>query len=277
MIVDCFTFFNEIDLLEMRVNTLAPYVDAFVLCEANRTFQGAEKPYHFSGDKSGSVWPNAFGTGRPLYIVRTDLSSLDEKTLPSVDAWLREATQRRAIIQRLQTLSLKDRIILSDVDEIPYLGQWTPRETVIPFYQGRTIVWHQDLYYYWINIRCWKWTGSVSCTWETLREQFHCDLQALRDYRHRVPLAIDGGWHFSFLGGAEAIKTKIEAFSHTEYRHCADPDNIQRALTEGWKENRDVFGRDNLGMKFELMPDDSHLPAYLVANKERFKDWWYRP
>lgn len=277
MIVDCFTFFNEIDLLEVRVNTLAPYVDAFVLCEANRTFQGAEKPYHFSGGKSGSVWPNAFGTRKPLYIVRTDLSSLDEKTLPSVDVWLREATQRRAIIEQLQTLSPKDRIILSDVDEIPFLGNWEPRQVVELFYQGATVAWRQDLYYYWVNMRCWKWTGSVSCTWKTLREQFHCDLQALRDYRHRVPLAIDGGWHFSFLGGADAIKTKIEAFSHTEYRDFAQPECIKLALEYNWKNNIDLFGRDDLGMKFEVMPDDSHLPPYLVANKERFRDWWYRP
>lgn len=270
MIVDCFTFFNEWDLLEVRVNTLAPYVDAFVLCEANRTFQGAEKPYRF--DKSG-LWKNAFGAGKPLYIVRADLAYLDGEQ----NAWKREYAQRRKILEQLMTLSHNDRIILSDIDEIPFLGEWTPRESLIPFYKGQTIVWNQDLYYYWVNMRCWKWSGPVSCTWQTLREQFYCDLQALRDYRHKVPLAIDGGWHFSFLGGHGAIKEKIEAFSHTEYRDFAQPECIKLALEYNWKNNIDLFGRDNLGMKFEVMPDDSHLPPYLVAHKERFKDWWYRP
>lgn len=282
MVFDCFTFFNELELLEVRLHTLAPYVDAFVLCEANRTFQGAEKPYIFSQsrpifgeikNRPGSN-PTVHGpTGKPVYIIRADLAGLDG----GEDPWKREAAQRRAITDALALLRLdgRDRIILSDVDEIPNLEPFSFYPPDL-WQSDPIIAWKQDLYYYWVNMRCWQWVGPVSCTWHTLVNQFRCDMQALRDYRHEAPYEIPGGWHFSFLGGAEAIKRKIEAFSHTEYRHLANHRNIHEALTERWKDNIDLFGRTLPGMKFELMPDDSHLPAYLRENRARFKDWWYR-
>jgi beta-1,4-mannosyl-glycoprotein beta-1,4-N-acetylglucosaminyltransferase len=276
VIIDCFTFFNELDLLEVRLHTLAPWVDAFVLCEANRTFQGAPKPYFFLEDERDL----RFCTGRPILAVRVDLSTMD--TLPAEAAWLREEVQRRSLYEALEggylgtrntahggKLSLMDRIILSDVDEIPDLSVFSQIDPDCP----TIMAWNQKLYYYYVNMRCWDWVGPVSCPLGTFRSLFDSDMQLFRNARGKAEMMINGGWHFSFLGGPAAIKQKIQAFSHTEYRHCAADGNIEYALEHGWKKNRDLFGRDM--MHFELMPDDSHLPAYLVGNKERFKDWWY--
>ncbi|HZX73462.1 MAG TPA: hypothetical protein VFE57_03515, partial [Cyclobacteriaceae bacterium] len=51
MVVDCFTFFNELDLLEIRLNILNETVDRFVLVEATRTFQNNPKPLYFNENK----------------------------------------------------------------------------------------------------------------------------------------------------------------------------------------------------------------------------------
>ena len=46
-IFDCFTFFNELELLELRLKMLSPYVDYFVLVESNITFRGDSKTFLF--------------------------------------------------------------------------------------------------------------------------------------------------------------------------------------------------------------------------------------
>ena len=40
MIYDCFSFFNELDLLEIRLNVLKDVVDKFMLVEATKTHMG---------------------------------------------------------------------------------------------------------------------------------------------------------------------------------------------------------------------------------------------
>ena len=51
MIVDCFSFFNELELLDIRLNTLDPYVDHFVLVEAAKTQTLKDKPFVFDENK----------------------------------------------------------------------------------------------------------------------------------------------------------------------------------------------------------------------------------
>lgn len=280
MIIDCFTYFGERDLLDVRMNVLKNHVDAFVLCEGNRTFQGAEREYEF--DEGPFVLHGSWGKLQHGRVIHADLSCFDGATSPEI-AWQREYTQRRRIFDALSVMGLFSDawIMLSDVDEIPALESLSLIDGIFRPGDSVSIAWDMELYYYFVNLRCrhkitpltpW-WRGSIACQWETLRNGFHCDLQELRNFRLHSPMILGGGWHFSFLGGPEAIKAKIRAFAHTEYRDCAEGDQVERALASDWRENRDLFGRDF--MQFQLMPDDSHLPAYLVANKERFRDWWY--
>ena len=50
-IVDVFPFFNELDLLDIRLNVLDPYVDCFIISEATKTFQGGDKPLWYDENK----------------------------------------------------------------------------------------------------------------------------------------------------------------------------------------------------------------------------------
>ena len=47
MIIDCFPFFNELDVLDIRLNILNEVVDKFVLVEASKTQSKIDKPFYF--------------------------------------------------------------------------------------------------------------------------------------------------------------------------------------------------------------------------------------
>jgi len=108
-IYDCFTFFNEFDLLELRLRELYDHVDYFVVVEGNRTFQNQEKPFYYDSMKYRyAQWQDK--------IIRVRLMDMPEDT----DPWGRERHQRDGILQGLSAdTEDNDIIMISDVDEIP--------------------------------------------------------------------------------------------------------------------------------------------------------------
>mgnify|MGYP006129958627 CR=1 FL=1 len=48
MLIDAFTYFNEKELVELRLKYLDPIVDYFVVIESNITFTGKKKKMEFS-------------------------------------------------------------------------------------------------------------------------------------------------------------------------------------------------------------------------------------
>ena len=46
-VYDCFTFYNEFELLELRLKSLWDVVDCFVIVEADKTFTNKPKPFYF--------------------------------------------------------------------------------------------------------------------------------------------------------------------------------------------------------------------------------------
>ena len=51
MVYDCFLFFNELDLLEVRMHELNNSVDFFVLQESTKTHSGKPKSLYFQENK----------------------------------------------------------------------------------------------------------------------------------------------------------------------------------------------------------------------------------
>lgn len=266
MIFDCFTFFNELDLLDIRLHTLDPYVDRFVISEADLTFQGRDKPFYyhqnrhlFSRFKEKIIWV-------PVY--------WRNKTT-GWTPWERESHQRRRIRTYLMTESLAkptDILLLSDVDEIPDLSAVTvmngkPWTELVA--DGGTVVWIEHLTYYWVNWFASEWRGTVGMTMKTIDQQHNGDMQRVRQARGGGHLVYPGGWHFSWLGGADAIAAKLSAFSHTELLKYNTRENIEAKTAAG----KDLFER-NLYAFRELTPQEyAQLPAYLV-NNERFKKYF---
>jgi len=149
-IVDCFTFFNELDLLKFRLEELYDKVDHFVLIESTKTFTGQVKPLYYSLNKDEfEKWNDKI-----THVVVTDMPislpqyKIDELVaLPEIRNinWVREHHQRRSVAKGLSRLNLNfdDVIILSDLDEIPDLNI---AEKNIKFLDMGPIVFEQDWY-----------------------------------------------------------------------------------------------------------------------------------
>lgn len=112
-LIDCFTFFNELDLLEIRLKYLYDIVDYFVIVEADTSFNGDAKQMVFR-DNIDRFEPFI----SKIIFVPISMINFDNKRKV---AWKREEYQRNSIKKGIDSLKLKDTdlILISDIDEIP--------------------------------------------------------------------------------------------------------------------------------------------------------------
>lgn len=261
MIIDSFLFFNELDLLEVRLNELSPYVDKFLLVEAHHTFQGEAKPLYYAENRERFAKFN----DRIIHVV-ADLPQGDTYE----HGWERERASRDAVAKGLEGLPGDAILLLSDLDEIPNLIGWD-HDQEIP------ACWSHTLYYYYVDLEIGPIKGTVAVPLKMFLE--NPDIRGsgskLREWRHYNPkFVLDGtrgGWHFSYLGGVDAIQAKIRAFAHAELNPHATKENIRKALEESWKNNVDLFNRSMYEFKHV---QDGDLPSYLQKNRDKFSHFW---
>ena len=244
-IVDCFTFFNELDLLKFRLEELYDKVDHFVLIESTKTFTGQVKPLYYSLNKDEfEKWNDKI-----VHVVVTDMPislpqyKIDELVaLPEIRNinWVREHHQRRSVIKGLTRLNLNfdDVIILSDLDEIPDMDI---AERNIKFLDTGPIVFEQDWYIWNLDwMKGMKWRGSTMFTYSHYINNKDI-FQHLRNIRwddvteESEFIVIDCGWHFSWFGSSEFIRKKMFAFAHTETatEYFRNLKNIEYLVREG--------------------------------------------
>lgn len=249
-VYDCFPFFNELDVLEVRLNELDSVVDKFVIVEGTRTYTNGEKPLYFNDNKARF---SKF-LHKIIHVIVDDLPV-------EGDTWNRERHQRDCIARGLTECVDGDIIMISDTDEIPkmevvrdYRTEQGPRKFL------------QQLYYYslnnkYVNNDLWDW-GRI-LPYKTYRENNMSPCQVR--YTQYPPLRA-GGWHFSFVGNVDFIKKKISSWAHHEFNRpeINNDENIINAIKTG----KDVFGRD---MKFEVVKIDETYPKFIQINKETLK------
>lgn len=281
MIYDCFTFFNELDLLEIRLHTLNDVADKFVLVEATRTHQGKEKPLYYQENKARY---KEF-EDKIIHIIIDEYPVYEGKS-----AWTLERYQREMIKKGWINCSDDDIVLVSDVDEIP-------NPEMIKTYKDKmgVFVFRQQMYYYFLNCQNisngshYRWDGTVMS-----RFRYHLTPTEMRDmsifyagtFSHRflsrmyatykfvrwelrhfkkVTSIENGGWHFSYLGGVEMIIKKLESFAHAEYNKDTYKD--AQKITEALKEGKDIFGRN---FSYQFVPLDNTFPEYILKHKEKF-------
>ena len=253
MVYDCFTFFNELDLLEIRLNVLNDEVDRFVIVEARKTFSNLDKPLYFQDNKSRF---EKF-KDKIIHIVIDDFP-------PSEDAWQREYYQRNAIKRGLDHCIPEDVILISDLDEIP-----NP-DAILKYKNHKGIkVFKQKMFYYYINDICVSnpyWVNSST------RMLFYGDFVKNQSSAQKIRflkgyLLSDGGWHFSYLGGPEKIALKIKSISHQEFNseEYVNVDKIKQRI----ENNMDLMGRKNLS-RYAIIKLDNSFPKYIVDNQARY-------
>lgn len=280
MTYDCFTFFNELDLLEIRLNTLNDVVDRFVIAEATRTYRGQPKELLFEKNRGRFA---AFAD-KIDYIVVDDLLPSEEIEKNSYElAWVNENRQRNALKRGLATARQQDIVLLSDLDEIPRPDAVARLEDLL---QGETkgVRFEMAFYYYFLNFKNYSspvWRQGTFAARCSVFEDAHymaqptayrcmpesenqgATMQRLRSMPNECATCLlDAGWHFSYLGGIEAIEKKLKSFSHSEYS------SIPRSvLEECIRRGRDPFGR---GERYFADPIDETFPKYIRENQEKF-------
>lgn len=250
MIYDTFTYFKETDVVKFRFHELFDTIDKFVAIESSQTFRGDRKPFY--GDDFFPTLPKEWQEK----LIRIKIDFPEEL----VDPWDREAYQRNAL--RNIWYEPDDIIIISDADEIcraSTLKEHLPRLQEDPFYFDNT------LYYINFNLRVPQAHNGGGRP-VALRYQYMTETPYI--HRFRCPLYFggimipNGGWHFSYFGGIEAIQEKISSFSHSEY----DKDEFKNRqhLEHCNTHAQDIFKRFPL----EVVNVDDTYPIWIQQNQD---------
>jgi beta-1,4-mannosyl-glycoprotein beta-1,4-N-acetylglucosaminyltransferase len=247
MITDAFMFFNELDLLEIRLHELSSVVDRFVLVEARETFSFRPKPLHYydNRERFKQFWD------------RIDHRVIDRFPVRN-DPWEAERTQREWVLQAFGEGDPDDIFICSDVDEIPRASAITP-----DIARAGPVVLGQPQYYLYLN--CLSVDDPPLKKALVVRRR---DLvRSLTEFRTlELPAVPNGGWHFSYLGGLRGIQTKMAAYSHQELNigHFTSQKNYERALRAG---------RLHYNAKYRIreVPIDNSFPEHILKHPERFR------
>lgn len=249
-IIDCFTFYNEFDMLSFRLEELNDYVDYFILVEANKTFAGNDKEFYFETNKNKYT---KF-LDKIIHIKINDMPT-------DIDAWGRESFQRNCINRGIEKLNLDndDVIIISDLDEIPNRLILKDIKQSILIINKIYKLSLMDLYYY--NLTCKtdnKSSTSTLLTYKKFKEN-NCSAQNIsRKYDEEKLQNYHHGWHFSYFFDSSKIINKIQNFAHQEYNNSLYTD--KDIITDKISKCKDLFGRDNIKWKYVSINENKNLP-----------------
>ena len=265
-IYDCFQFFNEENVLDLRFNILDEFVDFFVIAESTTDHQGRDKKLNFDIEK--------FKKFKKKIIHVTVEDTLDSiKKAHIGQNSLVERHQRNSIMRGLKNCSDNDLVIISDVDEIPDLNKLNLFNK-----KSRYAVFAQKKFDYklnLLNVTEGEWLGSKICLKKDLKSP-----QWLRDLKFKkypfwridkirdLQIIKDGGWHFSYLQSPKNLLKKISSFSHGE-RNKPEFAN-EESIVEKIKMQKNIF---DLKFSYEKIDIDHTYPKYIIDNKEKLKEW----
>ena len=251
MIVDVFPFFNELDLLEIRLHELSDIVDVFVLSEATLTFTGDPKPLHYQENKERY---KEF-EDRIHHVVIDSYDDMDVNSCTSMD----RQQKQRGVDAALELMDKGDVMIMSDLDEIPR-AEVVKQACKDDDWEFATLeMW---LYYYYMNCPCvsrmrrWKNARIIRPTGPLV---YHKTRKGRSDKEYK-----NAGWHFSFL---HDIKYKIDSYTHA-VEFSKPPFNTPLHIDLKRELAMDLFNRRVY--KFKYVDDISYLPQYVLDNMDRF-------
>ncbi len=271
MIYDCFQFFNELDILKIRLHVLSPVVDRFVISEATETFSGLKKPLYYEENKAMF----AEFEDKIIHVVVDDT--------PQGDTHERDTFQKNAVTRGLAGCTDDDIVIFSDLDEIPNPDKI--REILQNFQEDKIYHFAQRLFYCYLNmeeisgsllsyagefegVARKKWIGTKMLSYKLLRAQ-HLLLGELR-FPERKEIGIrveDGGWHFGYMGGhgekdiRKRVQEKVVSAAHQEY----NSKHVLSNVTDQIKDGKDIFGRNAQFVRCEI---DESFPAYIREHQK---------
>lgn len=264
-IYDCFTFFNELELLEIRLKEHYDYVDKFIIVEADKTYQGNTKPFYLEEN-----W-NQFAEfhDKITYIKVEDMPV-------NPDPWVLEHFQRNAISRGLSGITFDDVIVVSDLDELL-------RPSTFEFIRN------DSLHTMWICRQPIFWSKINYVQVEPVGEGYNVNSMAVRadkftnaqDLRNRtmwaflqVPMIYSdndiqtiqhAGWHFSYLGDDRQAKKKLESFSHKEASHLIESLDTDVNIAAG----KNPIAPGSAG-RYSAVVLDEYFPSAILKDLTRY-------
>ena len=291
-IYDCFMYFDEELILDLRLNILDKFVDYFVIVESIFTHKGEKRNLKFDINKFKKF------ESKIVYLVYDQEPSQIEKIVSKdtedeksrkyiMNALFRENAQRNFINSALNNLDNEDIILISDVDEIPNLKSINFEEK-----KSKIILFKQDMLYYKFNLKLpnLAWTGTKAC-----KKKYFKSAQWLRNVKDRkypfyrvdtyfsekkyinCEFVDNGGWHFTNIKTAKQIKQKLESYlHHIEFDKnplsAEDIDKIIQDKIAIYDLSVDQRKNKIRGNKLENYPLHK-LPKYLQDNLNDYKVW----
>lgn len=271
MVYDCFQFFNELDILKLRLHVMSPVVDRFVISEATETFSGMKKPLYYEENKEMF----AQFQDKIIHVVVDDT--------PEGYTHDRDTFQKNAVGRGLQGCQDDDIIIFSDLDEIP--NPKRVEEIIADCEAGKVYHLAQRLFYCYLNMEevsgnllayCGefpgveqrKWLGSKICRYSLAKTMPLGELRwpKCKEFGIRVE---NGGWHFGYMGGSgekdvrKRVTEKVQSAAHQEYNKRSVLAEVSDKIQDG----EDIFGRD---ASFILAEIDDSFPEYLRCHREEY-------
>lgn len=279
MVYDCFQFFNELDILKLRMHVLNDVADRFVISESTVTFSGEKKPLYFQEN-------------REMFAPFADkiIHKVVDDTPMDVSAFMRDSHQKCAVARGLAGARPEDIVIFSDVDEIP--NPEAVKRVLADFDDSKIYALAQRNFYCYLDMEETsgnllsitgefegitgsdrKWLGTKICSYRMLSSY---TTEQLRDAAQK-PLMVrvpDGGWHFSYMGGGreesveERVKYKIKSAAHQEYNNRSTLSKVKKNI----RNHQDILGRES---RFEIVPIDESYPVYLREHLEEYRYLMY--
>jgi len=263
-IYDCFQYFNEDHVLDLRFNILNEKVDYFIISESTRTHQGKDKKLNFNINNFSKF------KHKIKYIVADYQKKINFENHTGGESVI-EQHQRNSLSEGLIDANDSDLIILSDSDEIPDLTKLNQIKENTKF-----TAFSQMMFMYKLNIQNLNesnWIGSKM----SLKKNFP-NPQKLRNLKFKeYPFwrfdktrlqIIKGGWHFSFLQKPSEIAKKIKSYSHGEFNKEQITD--EKKIEEKIAKNEDIFGRR---IELKKISINEEYPYFIQKNQNILKDW----
>ena len=292
-IFDCFMYFDEEIVLDLRLNALNDYVDYFVIVESIFTHKGEKRKLKFNHEKFDKFKDKIIYLifdQEPLGIEKINESDNDGTKSGKyiLNAALRENGQRNFISKGLESADNEDLILISDVDEIPNLDNFNAKKI-----NQKIILFKQDMFYYKFNLKLPNliWSGTKACKKKYLKSPqwlrnvkdkkypfYRLDTILSKKKYMNIKFIDNGGWHFSNIKTAKEIEYKLKSYlHHREFdlnpMTTKEIDNIiknKQAIYDLKVDKR--INKIGEGKKLENYSLDK-LPKFLQNNIENYKEW----
>ena len=292
-IYDCFMYFDEDLLLDLRLNSLNKYIKKFVITEATYTHNGNKKKLNFDinnfkkfKDKIEYIVVDTHPQNILELVEGESKDKRGEKLI--LNGMARDYFQRENLAKGLREAKNEDLILISDLDEIPNLDNFNFADV-----KNNIVIFEQKMFYYKLNLfySDFIWQGTKATKSKNfLSPQWLRNIKGKKYPKWRIDTFFskkrysnliyvkNGGWHFTCLRTAEELEKKLLNFAHHyEYEVSGLKINdLKKMITEKrsiYDHNADQKGFKWSGKTILKKIKNDELPDYINSNLEKYKDW----